>query len=316
MDTPDPYRTLGLTAAATQTELKHAYRKLARRFHPDVSKEPDAEARFKELASAYALVGTAEARAVHDANVLQAAADARFRAGPGAAREGDGFGFGFRPRRHGGKRAAREAEEWAQLQALMERTRGGGEAAGADQTTRLEIAIEDAYTGAQRTITLESSHGRAAPRSRTLEVVIPKGVRAGQRLRLAGLGEEGGAGGAAGDLLLHVEFAPHPRYRVEGADVLFTLALAPWEAALGAEVACATPSGELLLKVPRACASGRRLRLKGRGLPATAGGLGAGDAYAEVQIALPPADTPEVEAAYRGLEAACQRFAPRSAGAA
>jgi curved DNA-binding protein len=324
MDTPDPYRTLGLTAAATQAELKHAYRKLARRFHPDVSKEPDAEARFKELAAAYESVGTVEARAAHDTSVLQAAAEARFRAESAAAPQGEGFGFGFRPARHGGRggrRAAREADEWAQLQALMERARGGGaQAAGADQTASLEVAIEDAYTGAQRTITLQSKHTRAdgqtEQRTRTLEVGIPKGIRGGQQLRLAGQGEEAWGEGAAGDLLLRVDFAPHARYRVEGADVLFTLALAPWEAALGAEVACATPSGELLLKVPRACASGRRLRLKGRGLPASAGGLAAGDAFAEVQIALPPADTPEAETAYRALEAACKGFAPRAAAAA
>jgi curved DNA-binding protein len=182
---------------------------------------------------------------------------------------------------------------------------------GADHHARIEIALEDAYRGARHTITLRmpviDAQGQAGVHERQVEVNIPKGVRPGQHLRLAGLGEPGSGAVPAGDLYLEIAFRPHPRFRVDGADLWFDLPVSPWEAALGATVNAPTPDGEVALGVPAGSASGRKLRLKGRGLP----GKTPGDLYAVLQVALPKADTDAAREAYAALARAFPDHDPR-----
>jgi curved DNA-binding protein len=182
---------------------------------------------------------------------------------------------------------------------------------GEDHQAKVLIDIEDAYRGADRSITLrvpvEGPDGRVQLRERTLDVHIPKGIRPGQRLRLAGQGSAGSGGAPAGDLLLEIGFKPHPRFRVEGGDVTVDLPIAPWEAALGATVDAPTPEGSVQLTVPKGSKPGSRLRLKGRGLP----GKTPGDLYAVLQIALPPADSEPARQAYEAMRRAFAAYDPR-----
>jgi curved DNA-binding protein len=180
---------------------------------------------------------------------------------------------------------------------------GFGPIPGADQEAEIELTVEQAYTGGRRTVTLSGPQG-----NRTLDVTIPPGVTDGQRIRLSGQGGRGGDGAPDGDLYLVVRLAPHPRYRVNGRDITVTLPLAPWEAALGASVAVDTPGGEAKVRVPPGTSSGRRLRLKGRGLPNRRGRPG--DLYAEAQIVVPPSLSDEERRLFEQL-AAVSTFDPR-----
>ncbi|OYU73970.1 MAG: cytochrome C biogenesis protein, partial [Burkholderiales bacterium PBB5] len=187
---------------------------------------------------------------------------------------------------------------------------------GTDHHARIGIALADAYSGARRTVNLRmpvaDESGRSSVTERSLEVAIPAGVRSGQKLRLAGQGGAGQGGGPAGDLYLEIDILPHPVFRLDGRDVSFDLPLSPWEAALGATVTAPTPSGLVQLTIPPASAPGRRLRLRGKGLP----GQVAGDLYAVLAIALPPVVTPEDTAAYQAMGLAFAGFEPRAALAA
>ncbi|WP_433227275.1 DnaJ C-terminal domain-containing protein [Microtetraspora malaysiensis] len=176
-----------------------------------------------------------------------------------------------------------------------------GPVRGADQEAELAVTVEDAYRGARRTLTL--------PSGRTVDVTIPAGVTEGQRIRLAGQGGRGGDGAPSGDLFLIVRIAPHPRYEVRGRDIHVALPLAPWEAALGATVAIDTPGGEAKVRVPAGTPSGRRLRLRGRGLPNPRGTPG--DLLAEARIMVPPELTDEERRLYEELSSV-SRFDPRS----
>ena len=183
---------------------------------------------------------------------------------------------------------------------------------GEDHHAKVLIDVEDSYRGAERSVSLraavEGADGRVALQERTLDVHIPKGIRPGQHLRLAGQGAPGSGGAKAGNLFLEIEFAPHPIYRVDGADVYVDLPLAPWEAALGASVDVPTPEGTLQLTVPAGSTAGRKLRLKGRGLP----GKTPGDLYAVLQIVPPKADNDAAKAAYETLAKAFPDFRPRA----
>ena len=298
----DYYETLGVARDASQDDVKRAYRRLARKFHPDVSKEANAESRFKEVGEAYEVLKDPEKRTAYDRFGKDWKHGQEFRPPPGWERQFDFGGGGFSgasgfsdffetlfgqgaargPRGHGGARGPR----------------GPVRARGGDQSTQLEIPIEDAYRGATRNITL---------RGRTLSVRIPRGVTEGQRIRLSGQGGAGAAGGPAGDLYLTVAYAAHPLFRAEGRDVHLKLPVAPWEAALGATVSVPTLGGKVDLKVPRGSRAGRTLRLKGRGLP----GRPNGDQYVALEIVAPPADTPEAEALYRKM-AESMDFDPRA----
>ncbi|HFC54007.1 MAG TPA: J domain-containing protein [Gammaproteobacteria bacterium] len=301
MEFKDYYEIMGVARDASQEEIKRAYRRLARKYHPDVSKEADAEARFKEVGEAYEVLKDPEKRAAYDRLGANWKAGQEFHPPPGWD-----AGFEFR----GGGFTAGDTSAFSDFfDALFGRGfAGGGErhaayhARGEDHHARILIDLEDAFHGANRTITLQlpelDARGHLRTRQRTLKVHIPKGVRQGQRIRLAGQGAPGMGGGPAGDLYLEVEFKPHPFYHVEERDLYLDLPLAPWEAALGAKVKVPTPGGVVDLSIPPNSGSGRKLRLKERGIP----GRPAGDLYVVLQIALPPADNARARELYRKME--------------
>jgi len=312
MEFKDYYQIMGVPRDASQDEIRRAYRKLARKYHPDVSKEPEAEARFKEVGEAYEVLKDPEKRAAYDQLGANWKAGQDFRPPPGWDQ-----GFEF----HGGGFTDADASGFSDFfESLFGRggfarggfgSRAGFHAHGEDTRARVQIDVEDAYRGGTRAITLRHSElgpdGRPQVRERTLNVRIPKGVRQGQHIRLPGQGGAGIGKGQAGDLYLEVEFRPHRLYTVDGADVYLDLPVAPWEAALGAQVKAPTPAGPVDLKIPPGSASGRKLRLKGRGIPSKP----PGDLYVVLRVALPPANTEAAKAAYREMEQAL-RFNPRA----
>jgi curved DNA-binding protein len=306
----DYYQVMGVKRDATQDEIKRAYRKLARKYHPDVSKEPDAEVRFKEVGEAYEVLKDPEKRAAYDQLGANWKAGQDFRPPP----DWDA-GFEF----HGGGFSGADAAGFSDFfESLFGHGFSGGGAGradfhahGEDAHAKVLIDLEDAYLGATRTLTLQHTElgadGRPQVKQRTLNARIPRGVRQGQFIRLAGQGGAGMGKGKAGDLYLEVEFRPHPFYHVEGRDVFLDLPVAPWEAALGATVKAPTPTGAVDLKIPAGSSGGRKLRLKGRGIP----GATPGDLYVVLQIALPPAESAAAKAAYREMEQAL-KFNPRA----
>ncbi len=310
MEFKDYYKIMGVDRNATQDEIKRAYRKLARKYHPDVSKEPDAEARFKEVGEAYEVLKDPEKRAAYDQLGANWKAGQEFHPPPGwdAGFEFSGGGF------TGGDTSAFSDF----FEALFGREFGGAarrrsayRAKGEDHHARILVDLEDAFHGANRTITLRvpevDAQGHVHTRERSLKVHIPKGIRQGQRIRLAGQGAPGIGGAPAGDLYLEVEFKPHPFYRVEGRDLYLDLPIAPWEAALGAKVKVPTPGGVVDLKIPPNSKSGRKLRLKGRGIPDSP----AGDLYVVLQIVVPPAESEKAKALYHQMEQEL-KFNPRA----
>lgn len=308
MEFKDYYDIIGVKRDATQDEIKRAYRRLARKFHPDVSTEPEAEQRFKEIGEAYEVLKDPEKRAAYDQLGANWKAGQDFRPPPDWDQ-----GFEF----HGGGFTEADAAEFSDFfETLFGRDfarehRREFHARGENSFARVMIDLDDAYQGATRSIALKSTElgadGRPRIRERTLNVRIPKGVRQGQQIRLARQGGAGYGKGEAGDLFLEIEFRPHPFYRVEGKDVYLDLPVAPWEAALGATIKLPTPAGTVDLKIPANSTAGRKLRLKGRGIPAKQ----PGDLYVVVQIALPPADSDKAKRAYTEFGEAFD-FNPRS----
>jgi curved DNA-binding protein len=312
MEFKDYYKIMGVARDATQDDIKRAYRKLARKYHPDVSKEKDAEARFKEVGEAYEVLKDEEKRAAYDQLGPNWQQGQDFRPPPDW-----NTGFEFKG---GGFTGGDSAEFSDFFESLFGRSgfgggraggRGGFHAQGQDRHARVLIDLEDAYTGATRAISLRvpevDPQGHVVTRERTLNVTIPKGIRAGQHLRLAGQGTPGMGQGPAGDLFLEVEFRPHKLYRVEERDVYLDVPVAPWEAALGAAVKVPTPSGTVEMKIPAGSTAGRKMRLKGRGLP----GATPGDFYVVLQIAVPPADTAAAKALYAKMAEDMKSFNPR-----
>jgi len=314
MEFKDYYQIMGVKRDATQDEIKRAYRKLARKFHPDVSKESDAERRFKELGEAYEVLKDPEKRAAYDQLGANWKAGQEFHPPPdwdaGFEFRGGGFTAGdaaafsdFFESLFGEHMAAGHGVKGADFR--------GRQVQGEDHHARVLIDLEDALHGATRSITLHApmvdERGQVSTRERKLNVRIPQGVKPGQHIRLANQGSPGALGGRAGDLYLEIEFRPHPLYRVDGRDLHLDLPVAPWEAALGASVKTPTPGGTIDLKVPPGSSGGRKLRLKGRGIP----GDPPGDLYVNLLVALPAADTAEAKEAYRAME---RKFAfnPRS----
>jgi curved DNA-binding protein len=314
----DFYEILGVSRNATQEQIQRAYRKLARAHHPDVNKDPGAEDRFKDVSEAYNVLHDPETRRRYDAfgpDFRRVPDDVDpetwNRAAAGGGPWAGGAGTGGRPRR--GPAAdtgfATGFGEDIDLDDLLgglfrgRAGRGWGPIPGADQEAVIDLTVEEAYRGTRRSVTLEGSG-----QTRTLQVTIPAGVTNGQRIRLAGQGGRGTEGAPAGDLYLIVRIAPHPRYRVEGRDLHVELPLAPWEAALGTTVAVETPDGEAKVKVPAGTSSGRRLRLRGRGLPNPKGT--AGDLYAEARILVPRKLSAEERRLFEEL-AATSTFDPR-----
>ena len=314
----DFYEILGVSRNATQEQIQRAYRKLARAHHPDVNKDPGAEDRFKDVSEAYNVLHDPETRRRYDAfgpDFRRVPDDVDpetwNRAAAGGGPRAGGAGTGGRARR--GPAAdtgfATGFGEDIDLDDLLgglfdgRAGRGWGPIPGADQEAVIDLTVEEAYRGTRRSVTLEGGG-----QTRTLQVTIPAGVTNGQRIRLAGQGGRGTEGAPAGDLYLIVRIAPHPRYRVEGRDLHVELPLAPWEAALGTTVAVETPDGEAKVKVPAGTSSGRRLRLRGRGLPNPKGT--AGDLYAEARILVPRKLPAEERRLFEEL-AATSTFDPR-----
>ena len=305
MEYKDYYKILGVDRNATQDEIKRAYRKLARKYHPDVSSEPDAEERFKEVNEAYEVLKDPEKRAAYDQLGANWQAGQEFHPPPGWD-----AGFEF----SGGGYTSASAEDFSDFFEQLfgfGGARGGGRTwrrsarmRGEDHHAKILIRPEDAYYGARRTITLRhpelDEQGRVTYRSRTLNVQIPKGITAGQQIRLAGQGSPGAGGGPAGDLYLEVEFEPHPLFTIEGRDVTLSLPVTPWEAALGAKVKVPTLGGMVDLKIPAGSQTDRKLRLKGRGLPGR-GSQPAGDQYVILKIMTPPAKTPKQRQLYEEM---------------
>lgn len=308
MEYKDYYKTIGVGRKATQDEIKRAYRKLARKYHPDVSKEKDAELKFQELGEAYEVLKDPEKRAAYDQLGSNWNAQQGFRPPP---EWGSGFEF------HGRPQGAGKQEQFSDFfESLFGRATGsssyrGFHAHGEDHHAKILIDLEDSFRGASRSISLQmpevSPDGHVVSRSRTLNVKIPKGIRQGQQIRLSGQGAKGQGSGSAGDLYLEVEFKPHRFYHVEGSDVYLDLPVAPWEAALGATVKVPTPSGAIDLKVPPNSQAGKKLRLKGRGIPARS----PGDLYVVLKIALPPADDARTREIYQRMQEEL-KFNPRA----
>ncbi len=315
MDFKDYYKTLGLERGASEDEVRKAYRKLARKYHPDVSKEADAEVKMRDINEANDVLRDKEKRAAYDA-----LAD---RVARGGSPEGDfqpppGWDAGYEFHRGPGAGPADHAdfsEFFSSLFGAAERrgaARQAMRARGEDHHAAIEIALADALNGAEREISLRAqtidAQGRPSWETRTLSVKIPPGVHPGQYIRLAGQGMPGHGGEPAGDLYLEVRIAPHPLYRIDERNLYMTLPVTPSEAALGAQVKVPTPTGGVVeVTVPPNARNGLQLRLKGRGLA----GKTPGDLYLLLEIALPPADSDAARKAYEALAQATPSFNPR-----
>jgi curved DNA-binding protein len=314
----DYYETLEVPRTASSEDIRRAYRRLARKYHPDVNKEPGAEDRFKEISEAYEVLRDEEKRARYDQ------LGANWKAGQDVS-GASGFGEGFRPG-DGSSEGFSSGDGFGEVRVDFgggdfsdffeglfgprgrSRTTGGAgfgafdgfSVRGGDQEAVLELTLEEAAAGGKRRISLGDG--------RDFEVEIPRGVRDGQRIRLAGQGSAAPGGGPSGDLFLRVRVKPHPRFRVEGRDLYVDLPVAPWEAALGAEVPVPTLAGSVRLKVPQGSSTGRRLRLRGQGLPSPDGS--AGDLYAVLAVHVPKRLSKEEREPFEQL-ASVSHFDPR-----
>jgi len=293
MEYKDYYKILGISRDVPQDELKKAYRKLARKYHPDVSKEANAEAKFKEIGEAYEALKDPEKRAQYDQFGSSYQHGQSFNpppgwGGPGGAGMGGGnFSSFFESMFSGGGMGGND-QFFAQ---------------GEDVNAKITVSLEDAFNGAKKSIRRPGG----ANQTGTINVKIPAGITSGKKIRLAGQGKAG-AGGEAGDLFLEINIANHALYQVEDKDVIINLPISPWEAALGAKVTVPTLAGKINLTIPSNAKSGQKMRLKGRGLP----GKQAGDQIVVLQIMTPPADTPEAKQLYQQM-AEELNFNPREA---
>jgi len=297
MQYQDYYKTLGVDRKASQADIKKAYRKLARKYHPDVSKEADAEERFKEVGEAYEVLKNPEKRASYDQLGSQWQSGEEF-SPPPDWNTGYEYGGGF-----AGADGSAFSDFFESLFSAAQTTPGADFHAQAQNShAKVLIDIEDAYRGATRTLVLRhpalDASGHIAYHQRQLKVNIPKGVYAGQHIRLKGQGDPGIGQGQPGDLFLEIEFNAHSIYRVEGKNVYLQLPVTPWEAALGEQITVPTPVGKVKLKIPPGSSHGKQMRLKGKGIPAQA----PGDFYVNLEIAVLPAESSEVRQAYETLK--------------
>jgi len=305
----DYYSILGVERGASADVIKNAYRKLARKYHPDVSKEKDAEERFKDIAEAYKTLKDPETRAAYDQLGSHRPGE-EFQAPPDWAEHFGGQQFSFE-----------DLDLGDLFETLAGRRRRGqrrgpagmGPIPGQDYDVVARISLEDAYRGALIDLNLEmpeyDAEGRMHRVQQQFKARIPKGATEGQRLRLPGKGGKGLNGGRDGDLYLHIELQPHRLYRVNGHDLYLDLPLAPWEAALGASVEVPTLGGRVRLKVPPATQTGQKLRLSKHGLPRPRGEPG--DLYAIAQLVVPGVPTDREKALYEQL-AEVSIFNPRA----
>ncbi len=317
MQFKDYYQVLGVARDASAEEIRKAYRKLARKYHPDVSKEADAAARMSEINEANSVLSDPERRAAYDAIGQGHRAGERFTPPP----DWDaGFEFTNRPEgMEGGDFSDFFAELFGRMGHRARRETGPGRHGGApgeDHHAKILLDIEDAWRGARRIVTLRvpqlDAQGRVQLAERTLEVAIPAGVKAGQLIRLAGQGGPGLGNGPPGDLLLEVRFNPHAQFHVDGADLIAELPLAPWEAALGAVVPVVLPDGNTLkVRVPAGAQGGRSITVRGKGLPART----PGDLELRLRIVLPSAFDPRAKRLYEAMAAELPDFDARKVAA-
>lgn len=311
MEFKDYYQTLDVGKAATQEEIKKAFRKLARKFHPDINKEANAEEKFKEINEAFEVLGDVEKRAAYDQLAKQRQSGQEFRPPPD-------WDAGFEFSGAGAREANEDYSDF--FETFFRSTRGPGSAPhretqfharGEDHHAKIVVDLRSSFTGASIPVSLNvpqiDESGHLAMRPRTLNVQIPKGVVDGQVIRLKGQGGPGIGKLPAGDLYLEVRLKADPLYRADGRDLRYELPVAPWEAALGASVRAPTPAGPIMLKIPPGSFQGRELRVKGRGIPATE----PGDLYVILRIVLPPAKTESARKAYQDM-AATLDFDPRA----
>jgi curved DNA-binding protein len=318
MEYRDYYQIMGVARTASADEIKKSYRRLARKYHPDVSKEKDAEKKFKEVQEAYEVLKDPEKRAAYDQLGSDYKQGQQFRPPPDW-----GSGFEFR----GGPRQGRARAGGAQTEETFEDAEGfsdffsslfgargfGGGGAGAgfggagaraarDHHARVDIDLEEAYSGTTRTLELKrpdlKSDGTLDLKTHTVKVTIPAGVTEGQLIRLAGQGEHSANGGKPGDLYLEVHMKPNRLFTLDGRDVTLTLPIAPWESALGATVTVPTLGGGVDMRIPPNSQSGQKLRLRGRGLP----GQTPGDQFVQLKVVVPPASTPEAKAVFEEMK--------------
>ena len=290
MQFKDYYDALGVEPSAGEAEIKAAYRRLARKYHPDVSKEEGAEERFKAVNEAYEVLRDKEKRASYDQLRSRG-----YRPGE-EFRPPPGFGDQHGPGQYGGGGFQFEDAFASEGFSDFFESLFGGRGPRAqrappppgDVRAKLAIPLEFAYAGGQQTIGVDG---------RTLQVKIPAGIRPGQVIRLGGQGQQG-PGGRRSDLLLEIEYKPHGEFEVDGRNILYTVSLAPWDAALGTTVSVPTLGGKVDLRVPPDSDSGRKLRLRGRGLP---GKPEAGDQIVEIEVTAPRAETEEQRELYRRM---------------
>ncbi len=305
MEYKDYYGVLDVKKDATQAEIKSAYRKLARQYHPDLNKDEGAEDKFKEIGEAHEILKDPEKRAAYDqlGSGYQPGQD--FTPPPNWDA---GFEYsGGSPDM--GAAGARDSTAYSEFfedlfgQAMREKRAQQAQfhTKGQDHHAKILVDLDDVFTGAKRAIQLQvpkvTADGHVITEQRTLNVNIPKGLRAGQHIRLKGQGTPGLGKGEAGDLYLEVSFKPHPHYRAQGHDLYLDLPVAPWEAALGGKVKAPTPGGSVDVTIPANSSGGKKMRLKGRGIP----GKTPGDLYITLQISLPPASDDKAKKLYEKM---------------
>jgi len=303
MQYKDYYKIMDLSRDASQDEVKRAYRKLARKYHPDVSKEADAEAKFKELGEAYEVLKDPEKRAAYNQLGANWKSGQDFKPPPNWDE-----GFEFKGGGFTGGDNSEFSDFFEQLfgRAGFQSAHAGRKTSehlrGQDSHAKIHIDLEDSYRGATRNISLStpemSAQGELHVKHRSLNVKIPKGIKQGQHIKLAGQGNPGLGSGEAGDLFLELVFNNHPLYRVAETDVYLDLPVAPWEAALGAKIKVPIPDGSVELKIPPNSRQGSKLRLTGRGLPTKV----PGNFFVVLQIVLPPAKTDQAKEIYQNMQ--------------
>ena len=309
MDYKDYYSILGVSKDADATAIKKEYRKKARQHHPDVSKDPKADQKFKDLGEAYAVLKDPEKRKAYDqfganwkGGQQQQDYQQQSRYADASNRGGGASGFDF----GGGFENAGQYSDFFESLFGDSYRREGGQSSfqrkGRDVDAFIRIPLEDAYHGSSRTITIETptlaSNGTLENKRRTLNILIPKGMKNGGKLRLKGQGAAGINGGPPGDMYIRVDIDKHKLFTVIGSDLYLTLPVTPWEAALGGKATVPTPAGSLTLNIPKGSTSGQKLRLKGAGIPSKQ----PGDLYAELQIVLPPADDEKTRKLYEEMK--------------
>lgn len=301
MEYKDYYKILGVERAASKDDIKRSYRKLARKYHPDVSKENDAETKFKEIGEAYDVLKDTEKREAYDQ------LGANWKEGQSGFQPPPDWGNDFDFQSGGGNTDGHTHDYSSFFEDLF----GGGGASGRHYSSgdthqnfdskgrniraKITIDLEDSINGASHSVTLQvpevDAKGHILNKLQTLKVKIPKGIMEGQSIRLSEQGNPGTGGGKPGDLLLEVSFNTHRLYTTKGKDIYLNLPVAPWEATLGARIKVPTPTGSVEMKIPKNSQQGRKLRLKGRGIP----GKDTGNFYVVLQVLLPPSSDPKVK---------------------